>query len=332
MKIAAFVGGLLGLSLLVVLMVRADFSAIVHTLALAGLPLLWLVPYRGLFFGLYAAGWSSLLRPNDPARRAGPAYLFWVTTVREAIDRLLPVAGVGGGVAAVRLLRWRGVGGAAAGASIIAEILLTLIVTYVFTVLGLLLLIDLGASGREYRGIIIGLLLSLPVPILTALLLRYGALFGRMQAFLRPLVGGAASAVGGAAGAAALDGEVRATLRRGRSLGFAGSLQLLALVSGAFEVWFALRLFGHSIGFEAALVLESMTQAIRQVAFVVPAGLGVQEAGLVLFGHTLGIDGELALAVSMAKRLRELLWGVGSLLSCQWLEARRLRGLAQRPQ
>jgi uncharacterized membrane protein YbhN (UPF0104 family) len=73
-----------------------------------------------------------------------------------------------------------------------------------------------------------------------------------------------------------------------------------------------------------ALILESMTQAIRHAAFVVPAGLGVQEAGLVLFGRSLGIDAELALAVSMAKRLREVLCGVLSLLSWQWMEGRQI--------
>jgi uncharacterized membrane protein YbhN (UPF0104 family) len=70
-----------------------------------------------------------------------------------------------------------------------------------------------------------------------------------------------------------------------------------------------------------------MTQAIRHLAFFVPAGIGVQEAGLVLFGQVLGISGELALAVSMAKRVREVLCGLPPLISWQWMEARRLRSL-----
>jgi hypothetical protein len=73
-----------------------------------------------------------------------------------------------------------------------------------------------------------------------------------------------------------------------------------------------------------ALILESMTQTMRHLAFVVPAGLGVQEATLVLFGHVLGVGSELALAVSMVKRVREVLCGLPSLASWQWLEARRL--------
>jgi uncharacterized membrane protein YbhN (UPF0104 family) len=122
-----------------------------------------------------------------------------------------------------------------------------------------------------------------------------------------------------------LDQKVRALLHRPRALVFAGGLQLVALLSGAFEIWFALWLFDHPVSIGAAVMLESMTQAIRHVAFVVPAGLGVQEAGLILFGHIVGISGEMALAVGMVKRIRELAWGLPTLVSWQWAEGRRLR-------
>jgi putative membrane protein len=312
------------MTLLITLVVRADLAAMLLTVGLAGWRLLWLVPYRMLYFLLYALGWDNLLRPYDPERRAGFGYVFWVTTVREAIDRLLPVASIGGGVVGVRLLRWRGLAAAPASATVIVEILLTLIVAYLFTAAGLLLLIGLGASHDQYRRLLVALLLSLPVPAVTALLLRYGSVFGRLQALLSRMVGVAVAAEGVAN---ALDQELRACLHRGKSLLFAGSLQLVAWISGAFEVWFALRLFRHPVSVSAALVMESMSQAIRHLAFVVPAGIGVQEAGLVLFGHLLGISSELALAVSMAKRLREVLCGLPSLFSWQWLEGHRLQSM-----
>ena len=109
-----------------------------------------------------------------------------------------------------------------------------------------------------------------------------------------------------------------------RSLGLlAESLAIqLAVVAG--HIMFA-RHIEHPIGVGGALMLESLTQALRHLAFVVPAGLGVQEAGLIMFGHALGISGELALAVSMAKRLRELLCALPALISWQWMEVRRLR-------
>jgi putative membrane protein len=323
LKIAAYIGGLLGLALLVALVIRTDLSAMLHTLNTGGWRLLWLVPYRALLFFLYAAGWLILLRPYDPTHRAGLGYLFWVTTVREAVDRLLPVASVGGGVVGIRLLRWRELAAAPVSASVIVEMVLTMIVVYLFTAMGLLLLVETSATGQEYRRLLLGFLLSLPVPILTVLLLRYGSAFERLHRFLGPLVGESAMSEQ----AASLDHELRASIRRGWSLLTAGTLQLAALISGSFEIWFALRLFGHPVGCANALVLESMTQAVRHLAFVVPAGLGVQEAGLVLFGHALGISSELALAVSMAKRMREVLCGLPALLSWQWLEGRRLQGL-----
>ena len=322
MKSAAYIGGLLGLALLVAIVVRADFSAMLHTLTVGGWRLLWLIPYRALFFFLYAAGWLILLRPYDPAHRAGLGYVFWVTAVRDAVDRLLPVASVGGGVVGIRLLRWRGLAAAPSGATVIVEMVMTLVVVYLFTAMGLLLLVELSATGQEYHRLLLAFLLSLPVPVLTVLLLRYGSTFARLQKFLSPLVGESTMSEQ----AASLDHELRACLRRGWRLLTACALQFAALVSGAFEIWFALRLFDHPVGWGTALVLESMTQAVRHLAFVVPAGIGVQEAGLVLFGQALGISGELALAVSMAKRMREVLCGLPALISWQWLEGRRLEG------
>jgi putative membrane protein len=311
---------MLGLALLIGLVIRADLAAIVQILALAGWKLLWLIPYRALYFLLYAVGWLILLRPYDQQRQVGLGYLFWVTSVREAVDRLLPVASIGGSVVGIRLMRWRRLAAVPVSATVIVEILLTLCVLYLFTALGLYLLFDLHTIGQEYRHLLLAFLLTLPAPLAIALLLRYGSVFARLQRALRPLLG--VSALSDEA--IALDRELRACLSRGWALLGVASLQLGAVASGAFEIWFVLRLCGHPVGVGAALMLESLIQALRHLAFFIPAGLGVQEAGLVLFGHVLGISSELALAVSMAKRMREILCGVPPLLSWQWLEGRRL--------
>ena len=101
MRIALYGFGLLGLALLTTLFIREGYAAVLQALGLAGWPLLWLAPYRLLYFLLYATGWRLLLQSSDTRIRFG--YLLWVTSVREAIDRLLPVASVGGAVAGVRL-------------------------------------------------------------------------------------------------------------------------------------------------------------------------------------------------------------------------------------
>jgi len=305
---------MVGVALLVLLAVRIDLAAMVHVLTLAGWPLLWLLPYRAFYFLPYALGWAILLRGVKGASNAGLGYLFWVATVREAIDRLLPVASVGGGVVGVRLLRWRGLPAAQVGASIIVEILLTLFAIYLFFVVGVLLLFH-GADGiREHSRLLLALVATLPVPLGTAWLLRYGS------RFLLGLVGANSLSEN----VASLDRAIRAILGRHRALLVTGLLQFVGVLSGSFEIWFVLRLFDHPVDWRAAIVVESLTQAVRHIAFVIPAGLGVQEAALVVFGRTFGIDAELALAVSMAKRVREVLLGVASLLSWQWMEGRQI--------
>jgi uncharacterized membrane protein YbhN (UPF0104 family) len=192
---------------------------------------------------------------------------------------------------------------------------------YLFTAMGLMLLAGYGTHNDEFRRVLTVFLLSLPVPVVALILLRNGTVLGRLKSFMHTVAGESAVS----RGAASLDAAIRASLERRRGWLVAGSLQLVALVSGCFEIWFALRLFEHPVGIDAALVLESMTQAVRHIAFIVPAGLGVQEAGLIVFGHIVGIDTDLALGVAMVKRMREVIWGVPFLLSWQWMEGRRLR-------
>jgi putative membrane protein len=324
LRTAVYIAGLLGLALLTILVVHADAPAILGTWKLAGAPLLWLIPYRLIFFVLYAIGWRAMLRPFDPDGRARFGYVLWVTTVREAVDRLLPVASVGGSVVGVRLIRWRGLATVPVSATVIVEILLTLMALYLFGALATLILLAQG-TGANHWHVLAVLALSLPIPLGSLLLLRYGSVFQRMQRWLSPLVG-----LTGAEAATSLDADLRSCLGRIRTLLMAGALQLVALISAALEIWWALRLFDHPISAPAAVMLEGLTQAVRHLAFIVPAGLGVQEAALVLFGHTLGVSTELALAVSAVKRMREVLCGLPPLLSWQWLEARRLRAAGAR--
>jgi putative membrane protein len=319
LKTAALIGGALGLILLAVILHGADLPALWRTAPLAGGQLLWLVPYRLLFFLLYALGWAVLLRPYVKSTRIGLAYVFWVTTVREAVDRLLPVASVGGGVVGVRLMHKRGLPIAPASATVIVEILLTIVSLYLFALIGLLLLIEFHPAGTTSRYLVPALLLGFPVPLVTAALLRYGSVFARLEGLLRQVAGIELPAEG----AALLDHEIRSCLRRTRSLAAAGSLQFMALISGSLEIWFVLRVAGHPIDVQDALIMESLMQAVRHVIFFVPGGIGVQEGMLVEFGQSVGVSSELALTVSIAKRIREILCGLPALISWAVMEPKR---------
>jgi len=318
----AWLAGLGGAALLAVLVLLAGWTAIAAAFARAGWALLLVLPARVLTLALDTHGWRLLLAPSDPRRAAGPLFLFWVASVREAVNRLLPAAGVGGEVVGVRLMRLRIADTAAVAASVVVEILLTIAVLYLFCGLGLVLMTRLAAGARQVWAIAAGLLLSLPLPLLAWWLLRHGAPFARLEALAARLLGPGKRIALGLDGAR-LDAAVRRLFGQPARLLRAGGWSLLSYLAGSFETWYALRLLGHPVGVEAALAIEALTQATRHANFLVPAGLGVQEAATLLFGHLAGVGGEVALSLALVKRMRELVFGVPALLSWHWVELRQ---------
>ncbi|MFC7663263.1 lysylphosphatidylglycerol synthase domain-containing protein [Methylorubrum suomiense] len=97
---------------------------------------------------------------------------------------------------------------------------------------------------------------------------------------------------------------------------------------GAAEIWIVLACMGIEASLTEVLVLESLSQAIKSAAFPVPSGLGVQEGGFVFVGALFGLDAGIAIALSLAKRVPDVVLGLPSLLVWQTLEARRAQVLA----
>jgi len=332
MKLASALAGLLGIVILTVLVVHQGLGEVMHLLGQAGFGLLWLVPFHALPLLLDAQGWRVLLEPRDPEGRARLPFLFWVATVREGVNRLLPTANVGGELIGIRLTKWRlPDSGAAIAASIIMEVLFTLVNQYIFTALGIVLLVAATQASEQTWTILAGLALSLPLPIMFGALLRYGKIFERMEQVVEKMLGGS-NRLAALLGGASLDSEIRALYAHHGRLMLGLLWQLAGYILGSFETWLALYLLGHPVSIWAAIAVEASTQAVRHLIFIVPAGLGIQEAGLVLFGQIVGIDSNVALSLSLAKRMREVLFGVPALLSWQFLEARRLRRLLRQDQ
>ncbi|MGH8159929.1 MAG: lysylphosphatidylglycerol synthase domain-containing protein [Rhodanobacter sp.] len=324
MKYLAWLTGLVGLAVAIVLVVHQDWSAIRGAFDHAGWALLWLLPFHAFPLLLDVLGWRALLAPRDPQQRARVPFLFWVATIREACNRLLPVANIGGEIVGIRLVRWRGIDGAAVAASVVMEVLLTLVSQYLFAALGILLLIGLSEHMGTLNSVLGALAASLPLPIGLIFLLRHGRLFSRLEAFAAKLLGGSSRFTESLDGSR-LDHEVRALYAQPLRLAAACFWQLTGFIAGSFESWLALQLLGYPISVWDAMAIEAATQALRHIIFFVPAGLGVQEGGLVLFGSIIGLPADAAIALSLVKRAREVGFGVPALLSWQWAEARRLR-------
>ena len=112
--------------------------------------------------------------------------------------------------------------------------------------------------------------------------------------------------------------------RKRRAFIAASAWRLLGWVLGTCEVWLILYFLQHPVNLFEAFMLESMGQALRKAVFIVPGALGVQEGGFVLLGAAVGLNPETKLALSLVKRVRELLLGLPTILVWQMMEGRHL--------
>lgn len=318
MKRAAYVALLVGLAIVVYIVVHADVRAIAALVANAGWILLWLVPLYGLPLLPDCLGWRILI-PAPPR----VVVLYWIAAVRQAINRLLPVANIGGEIVGMRLLAQTGVETTLAAATVIVELLVTLMSQYVFVAVGVVCLLRLTGAVHLTSQLALTLAACLPLLIVLVLLLRHGSVFERMQRLAARLLGGSDQAHGPLPLGSRLDAAVRerfdAPLRLLRTLVF----QLTGYVTACIGTWAALHWLGSPVSFAAALVLESLSQAARQFIFIVPAGLGVQELSLLAVGHALGLGTDIVVALALAKRMAEIAFGIPALISWQWSEGRR---------
>jgi putative membrane protein len=308
----------LGLCVVIALIAIEGAGAILSLLSRAGWILLLLVPLQIIPLLLDVIGWRVLILARVPL----PA-LFLIASIRQAINRLLPVANVGGDIAGIRLLTQQGVDGTTATASVIIELLLALVAQYLFVVLGVTCLFERTKNVHVIQALALALAACLPLLVLMIVVLRRGQVFLRIEHLAKRLLGRWLDSEHLDHGAR-LDAKIRQTFssrtRTVQALGW----QFAGFAAGSSETWFALRWLGHPVSIADALVLESLTQAARSLFFMVPAALGVQEAGLIGAGLLLGLGSDVALAVSVAKRMREVLFGLPALAAWPWMEGRKI--------
>ena len=91
-------------------------------------------------------------------------------------------------------------------------------------------------------------------------------------------------------------------------------LHAAAWFATAAQSWLALRYMGAPLSFATVVAMESLISAIRSVAFAVPNALGVQEGGYVALAVVFGLPPEVALALSLLRRARDLAFGAPALL------------------
>ncbi len=318
MRLTLVIASAVGVLVAVALVAAYGFQPILHALEAVG--------WGALIVALVRAGettgagfaWRLLL----PGQRHNLAWICaMLRWVRESINSLLPVAQVGGEVAGARLLTFFGVSGGTAGASVLVDLLIQTASQFVFTLVGLAVLVSVGGADTLVRWVVIGLAIMAPALGGFFAAQRYGGV-QLVEKILARFARNPQWAVLG--GLSALNDRLQDIYSRPARFWAAFALHLAIWFFGVLEIWTALRFMGHPVSYSTALVIESLGQAVRGAAFVVPGAIGVQEGGFVALCAIFGIPAPVAVALSLVKRLPEIALGIPGLFLWQGLESRHL--------
>ena len=308
----------LGLGLVIGLIAWAGYAEVAAVLATAG----WgIVPVGLAFLATVLAdtrGWAVLI---PAATRPGTGRLFLWRWISSAINNLLPVAHVGGELARAGLLGRTATGGARAGASVLADLTVGLVTLVMFAGAGVALL-GLGPGGDLALQAAVGLALF-AVLLLAFLAAQAAGLFGRLARLALRLARGRdwLRLVGGAD---VLDRELKTIYGDRRAVLRCALWRFAGWLLGALEVWLIFLVLGHPVTLVEAFTVEAIGQAVRSAGFAIPGALGVQEGGFMALGALLGFGPDVGLAVSLMKRVRDLVFGAPALAIWQTMAGRGL--------
>jgi glycosyltransferase 2 family protein len=251
----------------------------------------------------------------------GPTWAFlWARLVRDAGSEVLPLSPVGGCVLGARAVALAGVPAATAAGSIIVDLTLEFLAKLAYTTLGLVWLLRLRPGSSFAWPLLAGLVAAGLIAAGFIFIQRRGAgPIGRLAGIL-----GRGWAERAAAGGAALRQALGPIYRRRGGLWGGFLLHLACWIAGAGGTWVALRFADSALPFGNVLVIESLLYGIRTFAFAIPNAVGVQEGAYILVGTAFGLTPEMALALSLLKRARDLAIGLPALGVWQVVEGGRL--------
>jgi putative membrane protein len=263
-------------------------------------------------------GVVQAVRRIAPGERVARIGLFvWARLIREAVADLLPFSQIGGLIVGTRVLVGRGVPSSRVYASMIADLTTEMASQALFTLFGLgtMASLLLSAHGANLRPVVFGGTAVL-IAIMALFVLGQRPLLALAIRLAHRILPGAAIAIG------AVDAELGRIYTHRRRLLLSFLFNLAGWTASAAGAWILLRLIAAPLPFVWVVAIESLIFTVRSVAFAVPGAIGFQEAAYVLLGPLFGLPAEIALALSIIKRARDIAIGCAALLIWQAYEAR----------
>jgi len=316
-RIAAYIAFVLGLSGAIGLIAWQGFATVSDALEALGagvllLPLIYAPHYLG------AAGSWSLNFPQG--RRPEFPKILRAIWIGIAVETLMPLGGLAAEVVKARLLIRAGTRPADAASLAVVDMTVQIVVLIFWALLGFTALVITGPQETLFWPIVLGgsfLVLAAGSMVYAQYnLAQFGSRMLRSERWR-----------GLADNAQHLDRTIRSIYARTWRVAAACAIRCATRGLMAVEIWVAAWLMHNPITASDAVMFIGIICTLRAAAFVVPGGWGLQEGAYVVLGQMIGLEPEIALALSLASRARELMTGVPALLTWQLIEGRTLKTL-----
>ena len=319
LKLGVVLAGILGLALATAVIGYFGIGGVLKALEAIG----WhsfvaLCAYTLLPILILGSAWFVLT--GQPPARFG--VFVWARMVRDAASEHLPFSQFGGFVIGARAAILQGVSATQAFSTTVVDATTELIAQIGFIGLGVgVLAVRLRGQSAHSNLLWIGLvgvgLCAVGAAAFIVLQRNSSGVIEKLAARFLP---------GSVAQASAVAQAMNALYEQPARIAAAVALHFTAWIASATGCWIALRLTGVDLGLLDVLAIESLLGAVRSAAFAAPMAIGVQEAGYALVGPLFGLNADMALALSLLKRARDLAIGLPALLVWQGFEARKLIG------
>jgi putative membrane protein len=259
-----------------------------------------------------------------PGHARSPAFVL-CRFARDSAAEALPLSQIGGFVVGARALVLGGAPALFAAASTLVDLSVELVAKLPYTLLGVVLLRwSVVADGQTPRSDLVAGLLGLAavLSLASGLLMALRHATGWVERMTAALVRRLGSAWPFTPGT--LHQEIGRICARRRAICGALAIHSITWLLGGVELWLTLRLMHHGLGLAQSIVIDSLLNALRTFAFAVPGALGIQEAGYIALGALFGLSPDVAIALSLLRRGRDLGIGIPGVLIWQIVEGRRL--------
>lgn len=319
MKRIALIGLFTGLFLFICLLIWQGITDVLKLLFSSGWSLLWLpVVWLPCLVPL-AHSWR-LCFVTKPIPSLKQALLgIWMG---RAVNTLLPVATIGGEIVKARYIALSGGDANTATASVMVDKSIQAFAVVLWGFIGVGLLIY-NATDNNLATLTLAGFIILATSVTIFIYIQKAGIFG----FIAKLGGSlikTESWEGVSQNARKVDENIREIYQDRKRVYLATAIKTSGYILHTSEVWLACYLLGHPVSLTEALMLKSLTSTISDVAFIIPNAYGIQEGAYIMIGNLMGINPELALAISLAVRIREFIVDPAGLLLWHQIETRHL--------